>query len=182
MTSDKLPHMKSKGQDPIKYFQVNDSTILAIYPGSLSKLDILIKYRQKNKTTGKWSNIRTPKHIHWVVDILLKMQSYRQLTRKFIDYFISIWVKTKPLKTVSERQALDLQYILQLSKQEIRRFRVLSKHGEYSICFLILLAKLLMLQEKTNYPGAYMFKRVLDGLKSNKDLFSLLATATMRGR
>ena len=45
--------------------------------------------------------------------------------------------------------------------------------------FLILLAKLLMLQEKTNRPDAYMFKRVLDGLKRGEDLFKVLSTATL---
>ena len=45
--------------------------------------------------------------------------------------------------------------------------------------FLILLAKLFMLQEKTNRPDAYMFKRVLDGLKRGEDLFKVLSTATL---
>ncbi|MCB4791586.1 MAG: hypothetical protein LHV68_06835 [Elusimicrobia bacterium] len=45
---------------PIKVFQVNDSIIIGVYKGALSKYDILIKYRQK-RTNGKWSNIRTPK-------------------------------------------------------------------------------------------------------------------------
>ena len=49
--------------EPIKIFQVNGSTILAVYQGSLSPLDTLIKYRQKQRN-GKWSAIRTPKHIH----------------------------------------------------------------------------------------------------------------------
>ena len=31
---------------PIKIFQVNGNTIIAIYKGSLSPFDILIKYRQ----------------------------------------------------------------------------------------------------------------------------------------
>ncbi len=41
---------------PIKFFRVNDSTIIAIYKGSLSPFDILIKYRQK-MNDGKRSAI-----------------------------------------------------------------------------------------------------------------------------
>ena len=177
-------NFKKKGviYTPIKTFQVNDSTVLAIYKGALSPLDILIKYRFKQKN-GKWSNIRTPKHIHWTVDILMKMQTYEGLTRDFVDFFISIWDSTAPLKTEEERQALDLEALLNLSKVEIEKFKTLSAKGEYSVRFLILLAKLLMLQEKTNRADAYMFKRVLDGLREGKDLFRLLSTATMgRGR
>ena len=177
-----LPKMtfRRKGVEyhPIKVFQVNDKTILAVYKGSLSPLDILIKYRQKLKN-GKWSNIRTPKHIHWTVDILMKMQTFKELTQKFLDFFIDIWNSTKPIRSEQERQSLDLKNLLEISKEEIERFRELSKKGEYSVRFLILLAKLLMLQEKTNRPDAYMFKRVLDGLKRGEDLFKVLSTATL---
>jgi len=181
-----LPRMsfakKGTTHRPIKVFQVNDSTLIAIYKGSRSPLDILVKYRQKLKT-GKWSSIRTPKHIHWTVDILMKMQTYEQLTREFIDFFINIWESTNPMQTEKERQSLDLERLLNLNKDEIERFKALSQKGEYSVKFLILLAKLLMVQEKTNRPDAYMFKRVLDGLREGRDLFRLLSTATMgRGR
>jgi len=50
MVTTKMPLMgfNKKGihHIPIKTFQVNDSTILAVYEGSISPLDILIKYRQ----------------------------------------------------------------------------------------------------------------------------------------
>ena len=100
----------------------------------MSPLDILIKYRQKLKN-GKWSNIRTPKHIHWTVDILMKMQTFKELTQKFLDFFIDIWNSTKPIRSEEERQSLDLKNLLEISKEEIERFRELSKKGEYSVRF-----------------------------------------------
>jgi hypothetical protein len=109
----------------------------------------------------------------------MKMQSYKDLTQEFLDFFIDIWNKTLPLKSEQERQALDLKTLLNISAKEIDKFKELSKKGEYSIKFLILLAKLLMLQEKTNRADAYMFKRVLDGLKRGDDLFRVLSTATL---
>ena len=185
MVTDKIPSMEfnKKGAHhiPIKTFQVNYSTILAVHKGSISPLDILIKYRQKLRD-GRWSNIRTPKHIHWVVDILMKMQSYKELTEEFIDFFINVWHETAPLSSDRKRNALDLGAILRLSEKEITKFSQLSHKGEYSVKFLILLAKLLMIQEKTNRVDAYMFKRVLDGLKEGKDLFRILATASFGGR
>jgi hypothetical protein len=177
-----LPKMSFKKNKieriPIKIFQVNDSTVIAIYKGALSPFDILIKYRQKSRD-GKWSNIRTPKHIHWTVDILMKMQSYKKLTQEFLDFFIDIWNKTRPIKSEKERQSLDLEELLNINKKEIEKFKELSKKGEYSVKFLILLAKLLMLQEKTNRADAYMFKRVLDGLREGRDLFRVLSTASL---
>ena len=180
--SNDIPSMKysrrSVEHSPIKTFKVNENTIIAIYEGSLSEFDILIRYRQMLKN-GKWSNIRTPKHIHWTVDILMKMQTYKDLTVEFLDFFIDIWNNTKPLKSEEERQSLDLEGLLNFSKEELEKFKDLSKKGEYSVRFLILLAKLLMLQEKTNREDAYMFKKVLDGLKSGEDLFRILSTATL---
>jgi len=165
--------------NPIKEFQVNDNIIIAVYKGSISPFDILIKYRQKLKN-GRWSRIRTPKHIHWTVDILMKMQAFKGLTQEFLDFFIDIWNTTTPLKSERERQSLDLKKLLDISKEEVERFQKLSKKGEYSVKFLILLAKLLMLQEKTNRQDAYMFKNVLDGLKKGEDLFHVISKATLR--
>jgi len=167
-----------KLHEPIKTFQVNDSTIIAVYPGSLSELDILIKYRQR-LNSGKWSRIRTPKHIHWTVDILLKMQTYKELTQQFLDFFIDIWNNTKPLNNEAERQSLDLAHLVSFSSGEIETYKVLSGKGEYSVRFLILLAKLLMIQEKTNRADAYMFKNVLEDLRAGDDLFSILSAATL---
>jgi len=181
----KLPLMtyndKGVERKPTKVFQVNDSTLIAVYKGRLSKYDILIKYRQK-LNDDKWSRIRTPKHIHWTVDVLMKMEGYPKLTREFVKFFIDVWEKTKPLKNESQRQELNLKSLLEISSLEIKKFKDLSKRGEYSVRFLILLAKLLMLQEKTNRADAYMFKRVLEQLKKGKDLFRILATATLAKR
>jgi hypothetical protein len=186
MVEEKLPDMsfKRKGliHQPLKTFKVNGSTIVAVYRGTLSQLDILIKYRQKLKDEKRWSRIRTPKHIHWTVDILMKMQSYGDLTKEFLDFFINIWNNTVPLKNEAERQSLDLEAMLNINKFELEKFQKLSEKGEYGVRFLILLAKLLMLQEKTNRSDAYMFKRVLDGLRKEEDLFHILATASLGKR
>jgi hypothetical protein len=43
----------------------------------------------------------------------------------------------------------------------------------------LLIAKLLMIQEKTNREDAYMFKKLLERLKEGKDIFSIVSTATL---
>jgi len=64
----------------------------------------------------------------------------------------------------------------------IEHYKELSEKGEYSIKFLILLAKLLMMQEKTNLETAYMFKKLLKTLHDGGDIFSAVSTATHTGR
>lgn len=170
---------KKKGNiiNPIFVSQINEKFIIAVYQGRISEYDILIKYRQKSN--NKWSRIRTPKHIHWAVDILIKMYSDRTKTQEFLDFLISIWEKTCPFKDEEDRKRkLSIEYLLESHREEIKKYEDLGSKGEYSIRFLILLAKLLMLQEKTNLETAYMFKKLLNSLKSGEDIFEIVSIAT----
>ncbi len=165
---------------PLFVTLINNSYLMAAYKGSLSEFDILIKYRQKLKN-GKWSLIRTPKHIHWAVDVLIKMHNEKELTQQFLDFLLRCWDETQSFKSERERkERLNINNLLQSCQQEITKFEELGKSGEYSIKFLILLAKLLMIQEKTNLETAYMFKRLLQALRSGEDIFKIVSLATHR--
>lgn len=173
-------HEKKK-VEPIEVFEVNGSYILGVYGGSFSKRDILIKYRQKNGDS--WSRIRTPKHIHWAVDIMLKMQLKEEETKRFLDFLIDVWGSVKPIRNEKEKvEYLKIENLLTESKDKIKQYEDLSQHGEYSVNFLILLAKLLMIQEKTNLENAYMFKKLLDALRDGGDIFKIVSTATHNRR
>ncbi len=170
--------VKRQKIQPLSVLQVNNDYIVAIYKGQKSDADILIKYRQKLKT-GKWSRIRTPKHIHWTVDILIKMFQNKELTEQFINELLKIWKSIKPVSS-EEREHLDLKELLNYDTETLEKFKELSKYGEYSIKFLLLLAKLLMIQEKTNYPEGKLFQTLLRKLKKGEDIFTILQTATLR--
>jgi len=166
---------------PLFAERVNGKYIVAAYQGSLSEYDILIKYRQLENES--WSRIRTPKHIHWAVDILIKMHENKEQTQSFLDFLVGVWVDTEPIRSTQARdQILDLEYLLEANSGEIEQYEELSEQGEYSVKFLILLAKLLMIQEKTNLETAYMFKNLLDALRSGQDIFKIVSIATHRGR
>ena len=63
---------------------------------------------------------------------------------------------------------------------ESKQYKELSGKGEYSVKFLLLVAKLLMVQEKSNREDAYMFGKVLKSLKDGKDIFGIISAATHR--
>jgi len=166
---------------PLAVFPANSHFLIGIYQGSLSKHDILIKYRQKNNE--KWSLIRTPKHIHWAVDIMIKMHSDPKTTRLFLDFLLNIWENTSGIENNSDRKKiLNIKNLLESNSKDISRYHKLSNQGEYSINFLILLARLLMVQEKTNLKTAYMFKKLLEKLRKNENIFSIVSTATHNGK
>lgn len=173
---------KDELKHPLAIFILDDDKIVGVYRGTLSRYDILIRYRQKNKN-GRWSRLRTPKHIHWAVDLLIKMSKKRKKISKFLDFLIQIWNKTEPITNKkTEKKFLNLNHLVKKHRNKIREYKEISKYGEYKIEFLILIAKLLMIQEKTNRRDAYMFRKLLEALKKGDDIFSIVATATLAGR
>ena len=174
------PSMVTGGKTPLAEFPVNGTFYVAIYQGSLSPFDVLIKYRQFED--GKWSRIRTPKHIHWAVDILIKQHMENQATERLIDSLIDLWDNTiQPIRSEEERALiLNPDTLLAEVNAEAMNYNALAGKGEYSVKFLLLLARLLMVQEKTNYEGAFMFRNLLEQLREHKDIFKIVSTATHR--
>ena len=176
-----LPNMiyKRNGQEyhPLKIFRINGEYIIAVYQGSLSEFDLLIKYRQKEK--DKWSRIRTPKHIHWAVDMLIKMSLEENKTKEFLEFLIDYWDNNvTPLTTEEDRESLLSDALLNDVNNEAIQYPELAEKGEYSVKFLLLIAKLLMFQEKTNLSTAYMFKNLLEALREGQDIFKIVSIAT----
>ena len=176
-----LPSMCTKGVEPLIIIPVNNTYVLGIYQGSLSQYDLLLKYRQM-QPDGTWTRIRTPKHIHWAVDILIKMHENEEETKRFVEFLIKYWRDgVKPLRSEIDRDAfLNVEALLHEVESEALNYTALSNKGEYSIKFLLLIAKILMVQEKTNREDAYMFGQVLESLKEGKDIFRVVSTATHR--
>lgn len=167
---------------PLAVFPINDTYIVGVYRGQISKFDILIKYRQL--VDGTWSRTRTPKHIHWAVDMLIKLHENPEQTKNFLKILISVWNNTQPFTSqTGRRNLLDIDKLLDINKRKIEGIKdKLKNKGEYSINFLIILARLLMLQEKTNRRDAYMFKNLLDALHGGRDIFKIISIASHTGR
>ncbi len=173
--------MTYRGEKPLSVYKINDSYIVAVYKGKLSPYDIILRYRQKDKT-GKWSDIRTPKHIHWAVDMLIKLSHEEKLAKDFLNYLLNLWNNIKGFKSEKERREfLKEENLIKNLKETSVNFKRLSKYGEYSIEFLILLATLLMKQEKTNKEDAYMFKKLLEALREHKEIYEIVSIATYKG-
>lgn len=177
----KTPSMETKKYELLAEIPVNGTYILGVYKGTLSKFDILLRYRQKDGE--KWSRMRTPKHIHWAVDILIKHYSEPRETDLLLTHLLNIWGNTVPLKRDSERKKLlDTDTLLAEVDKEAEKYSKLADKGEYSVKFLILIAKLLMVQEKTNRDDAFMFGNLLTKLRDHKNIFEIVSAASFNGR
>lgn len=156
--------------------ECNDRYEIYVFQGRLSDNDIIVKYFEKGKRT------RTPKHIHWAVDMLMKLQGNKKLARDFLYKVQKEWERCSPL------QNNDLEYISSILLQEKEKINLslyeeLNKYGEYEIEFLFALMQLLMVQEKTNREDAFMFGHIINKLLEDElDIFSIMSTAGYGGR
>ena len=158
-------------------FPVNTHFQIGVYEGTLSQFDLLIQYRQF--LNGEWTKIRRPRHINWAVDILIKQTTDPEASGRFLSFLLDYWDTVLPIKTEEDRKlALSTERLLDDVESEANNYPELAGKGEYSVKFLIVLARLLMLQEKTNKENAYMFKTLLEQLKEHKDIFKIVSTAT----
>ncbi|MCL2540349.1 MAG: hypothetical protein FWE53_02835 [Firmicutes bacterium] len=169
----------NRGRTAIIEIELDCGYELFIFQGALTEFDILIKYK------NNLSRLRTPKHIHWVVDMLMKYQTQRTIAQEFVQEIQGLWGKTKPLSN-NTFQALEsfAGQVNALFLSNIKqKFTVLSRYGEYDVEFAYFLISFLILQEKTNMPNAFMFSNIItDLLKTNIDIFKIVSTATHNGR
>src|SRR3989338_8054087 len=99
---------KPKGQPrikAIKEIKLADGTIIVIFAGSRGHNpdhDILIKYQEDGK------RVRTPKHIHWVIDILIKKEHNKELTMKFLKYLRDMYDRVESFQSKTDRDKCKL--------------------------------------------------------------------------
>lgn len=65
--------------------KIDKTYTIYVFRGSLSQNDIVIKYSKDGK------RMRTPKHIHWVIDMLLKEQKNHKDVISFIKCMQKTW-------------------------------------------------------------------------------------------
>lgn len=174
-TQDFKPRNKPRINSIIDIVFENDM-ILYVFPGSLSENDILIKFRDDNL---EGTRIRQPSHIHWVVDILIKKDNNLDLTDNFLDNLLNRWDTISPLEERNYNSIME-GLILSRNTDFIEQYAELNNFGFFRMDFIIHLMELLMTQEKTNLPEAYMFREVIIKTIEGRDLYSIISKAIKR--
>lgn len=158
-----------------KEFNLKNGTIIGVFQGSYGNnpdLDIIIKYQEKGK------RVRTPKHIHWAIDLLIKREHKPQLVKAFVNYLIAMWDKIEPFSTKADQQKCELRFT---NPENLEPYEELDNYGEYSVEFIGHIIELMMLEEKTGNHKAFMFKGVLEAIRNDKEIFEIVSRATYIG-
>ena len=155
---------------PIKYWQVDSTSKIAIYQGGRGArpdLDFIVKHKEEGK------RLRTPSHTHWIVDLIAKKQCAPNVIKGFIDDLIKIYDETEPFNCETSRDNYQLQYVNKLTP----KYLSLQGCGYYSIEVLISFVELFSKCEKQT-PGAFMFRNLLVMVKAyidgDKDFYQIV--------
>jgi len=106
----------------------------------------------------------------------MKKTGNKELTMKLVDHIINnIILKVKPAESFPPKLQI-------FSPEHVSKFEELDKYGEYPVEFLLVITELIMIQEKTNYPGGVMNLKLFRSFRKEDDIFSVVSAATFRGR
>ena len=178
-TSEKKNNNSEKKKSIIDITLPNDYKIYIFKGNKDPKKDFIVTYSDKNHPKPI-----TPSHVHWVVDLLLKMQIKEKKTKELINELITVREKCLPIEN-NEKETLISLTEKCISMIDVSYYEELNNIGMYDITFLAVLLPLLIVQEKTNYgEKAKKLKTILNELsKDNEDLdlFSIIRTANFKG-
>lgn len=160
----------------IKEICLNDGTIIWVFEGNRGanpNHDILIRYKEQGK------RLRTPKHIHWVIDLLIKKEHNRELTLKFMKYLRGLYDTVGAFKSKKDRAKCELK---ETTPQKLKPFNKLNNYGEYKVDFIAHLIELMIRMEKNMPPEnpARVFKELMDAMIQEKEIFVVVSKATQK--
>lgn len=160
----KGPRLKS-----IREFQLDEGVIVATFDGDLSDMDFMVKYLDSKVS----KSLRTPSYCMIGVDLLMKAQQNKELTKDYVIEFIQLWDTMTVPTDVSERDTYRFNFETLLTD-----YSELNFYGEMSIEMLSTVMNLYVLNEKLR-PKAKKFRTLLESIvhycDDNIDYFSLIS-------
>jgi hypothetical protein len=136
---------------------------IVVEQGKKSEHDFLIRFM------GPHGRLRTPRHIHLIVELYVKYAHNPALTLVLRDHLIHLMEQVQPIAAYPPA--------LQVYKaNQIAQFADLNAVGEFSVEFVLVAAELLFIQEKTNYPEGKLTQQMYTGF-GVKDRYSIIGLA-----
>lgn len=137
--------------------------------GGKSQFNFKVQYQEPGKA------VRTPKHIHLIIDLYMKKTGNRKLTMELVDHIINDIILKVHSSTTNPPQFQIF------SLEQVKQFEELDNYGEYTVEFLLGITELIMIQEKTNYPKGILNLNLFKAFREERDIFSVVSAATFRG-
>jgi hypothetical protein len=170
---------KGKLHESFQVFHLSDGTLIGLFQGERGDrpdLDFVVKFL----SPGPRKRLRTPKNLHWVVDILMIGQSDRRGGLALTEALLECYEGAKAFTNVKQRNKFQPE----MSREIGRKFSRLDDEGAVSVEFVALIVELFSICEKASPRNKEMFYDLLLTLrgyfKGQKDYYQVL-NATSAG-
>lgn len=138
-----------------------------VEPGTKSTHDFKVKFM------GPHGRLRTPKHIHLIIDLYVKHAVNGPLTIQLRDHLLQVFNQLQPIT----------QYPPTLQVYQpahATQFAALNDVGLFRMDTCLVINELIFIQEKTNYPSGSATVNLYQDFMT-KDMFSVIQSATWVG-
>lgn len=153
----------------IREFQLDEGITVATFDGDISDMDFMVKYHDPKNS----KSLRTPSYCMLGVDLLMKAQQNKELTKDFIIEFIMLWDNMIVPETIEERDNHQFDFDSLLTD-----YSELNFYGEMSVEMLSTVLNLYVLNERVK-PKVRKFRTLLESIvhycDDNIDYFSLIS-------
>lgn len=149
-------------------YKTKNGVAIGTIPGKKpeSPYDFRVLYKEPGK------NVRTPKHIHLIVEMYVKHAYHPELTMKLRDHLLSLFEELKPINYYPPK-------LQKFKIEDVEPFKKLDEVGEFTVEFMLVTTELIMIQEKTNYPQGSLTRQLYEDF-GVKDRFSVINAATLK--
>jgi hypothetical protein len=138
-----------------------------VQTGNKSEFDFRVRFM------GPHGRLRTPKHIHLIIELYVKHAFNGPLTLQLRDYFLQVFHQLQP--------AAQFPPALQVYQPaHINQFLPLNAVGEFPVDLFMVMSELISIQERTNYPNGSATVSLYQDFMV-KDMFSMIQSATWLG-
>lgn len=160
--------MSSNEGSLIPICTASNGTLIGVVKGGKSLYNFRVRYQEPGK------RVRTPRHMHIIIDLYMKLVGNDRLTMKLVDHVIHTMI---PQIVPAASFPPHLQVF---EPRHYEEFRALDGFGEYPTDFLLLVTELIQIQEKTNYPAGRLNLELFQLFRQRADIFSVVSAATFR--
>jgi hypothetical protein len=145
-------------RNAIHTYRTEDNIIVAMMQGSrgeFPELDFVVKVLMPGVDEKPFA----PKHHYWVVDLMLKIESYKVEVREIVKFYCDFYTNVEPFNNTKERA----QYKLETVSEIVKKYEHINQENTLSLEYVAIVIELFCICEKRN-AGAYMFKNILNNL------------------
>lgn len=162
--------------------KISDTLFLCVTKWNLSEFDVKVNYKDLLDSEYR----KTPKHIHWIFDIMIKKEHKKEEIKSFVNFLLKKWQMLDSIFCSNELKSLhkwekSLIDLFNEIKKDLNNFEKIDNYWYFSKDFLGLFWYLMILQEKNNNSNAYMFKNMLEWVLNDEyNPYKIISIATWK--